>query len=45
MVKLILTFVLGLIVGWNFVSQPAFIKAGVDKLVGLVKGLFGKFKK
>ena len=35
-------FVTGLIVGWNFLSQPAWVKRGLDASVATVKGWFSK---
>lgn len=42
MVSALFWFVVGLLVGWNLLKQPEWVKAGVDKVVGWVKGLFGK---
>jgi len=39
---LIISFGVGLIVGWNFLAQPAWVKKYVDKLVEWVKSLFSK---
>jgi hypothetical protein len=33
---------IGLIVGWNFLAQPAWAKTLVDKAVTWVKSLFSK---
>lgn len=38
MFTLIIGFAAGLVVGWNFLPQPAAIKAAVDKLVAKLKG-------
>ena len=32
--ELIIGFVAGLIVGWNFLPQPTFIKGWIDKIKG-----------
>jgi hypothetical protein len=32
-----LSFVLGLVVGWNFFPQPAFVKDLMDKFLSLFK--------
>jgi hypothetical protein len=32
--ELIIGFVAGLIVGWNFLPQPTFIKGWIDKISG-----------
>ena len=34
----IISFVVGLIVGWNFVPQPQIVKTQIDKLVAKFKG-------
>ena len=34
----IISFVIGLIVGWNFLPQPQIIKDQVDKIVAKFKG-------
>ncbi len=41
MVNAIFWFVIGLLVGWNLLKQPVWVKASIDKVVGWVKGLFG----
>ena len=33
----LLVFGAGLIVGWNFLPQPAFVKAEVDKVIAWIK--------
>ena len=33
----VLVFSLGLVVGWNFLPQPAFVKSKVDQVVAWVK--------
>lgn len=38
MVTYILCFVAGLIIGWNFLPQPDWIKQLVDKLLGRKNG-------
>jgi hypothetical protein len=37
-ISTLLSFGVGLIVGWNFISQPSFIKTAIE-------GLIAKFKK
>lgn len=32
--ELIIGFVAGLIVGWNFLPQPSFVKGWINKLIG-----------
>lgn len=34
MLELAIAFVAGLIVGWNFLPQPAYIKAMISKITG-----------
>ena len=34
----IISFIVGLIVGWNFFPQPQIVKEQVDKLVAKLKG-------
>lgn len=38
MVTYILCFVVGLIIGWNFLPQPDWVKQLVDKLLGRKNG-------
>jgi hypothetical protein len=33
----LIAFAAGLLVGWNFLTQPAFVKALIDKLVIKIK--------
>jgi hypothetical protein len=33
----LIAFAAGLLVGWNFLSQPAFVKAALDKLLAKFK--------
>jgi len=42
MLTLLSVFFAGLVVGWNFFPQPAFVAAGVVKLVAKIKSLFAK---
>lgn len=37
MVIAVICFVAGLVVGWNFLPQPEFVKNWVGKVVGLFK--------
>jgi hypothetical protein len=41
MFEIIIGFVIGLIVGWNFLPQPEPVKAAIDNVVATVKGWFG----
>jgi hypothetical protein len=34
----LISFVIGLIVGWNFLPQPQFVKDNVDKVIAKFKG-------
>ena len=33
---------IGLLIGWNVLPQPAFVKSGYDKVVAYVKAKFAK---
>lgn len=37
MVKVVVGFVLGLVVGWNFLPQPELVKEWVEKVKNLLK--------
>ena len=34
----LISFVIGLIVGWNFLPQPQFVKDAVEKVMAKIKG-------
>jgi hypothetical protein len=34
MLELAIAFIAGLVVGWNFLPQPAYIKAMISKITG-----------
>ena len=38
MLRLVFFFAAGLVVGWNFLPQPVFVKKIIDKIISLFSG-------